>query len=171
MNRPFLLLVVALATTALAQGVFTGRRPVEVVNQPGTQVDVSGSSNLQLGESSTAAIRTPVGCTVGHTPRVAVGTSALTRLPPRFADGGSQSGLNRRTEITVRNVDDKDNLACQFGPIDAGIAPNCVTSGWGDTLYSLGGAATYAVSEVTEVWCIGCGGAAVAEVTEAECAP
>lgn len=146
-----------------------GVQTLQVTGPEGAPVDVTGST-VDLGVSSSAAIRTPVTCTVGHTARLDVPT-ALTRLPPRFPDGGSYTGLQRRTEISVHNVDDKDSASCQFGPIDAGVAPNCTTPGWGDTVDFAGGGVTYQVSEAYEVWCIGCGGTANVEVTEALCAP
>ena len=152
------------------QALDGGVQVLEVTGLEGAPVSTTVDNPVTLGASSTASIRTPVTCTVGHTPRESIPTS-LTRVPPRYPDGGSYTGIQRRSEITIRNVDDKDSVSCQFGAIDAGVAPNCATPGWGDTIFPVGGDAHYEVSEAYEVWCIGCGGAATVEVTEALCAP
>lgn len=167
-------------TWAGSRGVYIvqtdgGVQILEVTGPAGAPVSTTVDNPITLGASSEAALRTPVTCTVGRTARLDVPITTLTRLPPRLPDGGSYTGLQRRTEISVRNVDSKDPASCQFGPVDAGVAPNCSTSGWGDTVYALGGSVRYEVSEAYEVWCVSCGSnpspGAVVEVTEALCAP
>lgn len=159
---------IALPQDAVAQ---FASNVLQVTGLNGAPVQTTVQNQISLVESSTAAIRQPVTCSSGYTPRIVVPTTGLSYVPPRKADGGSMTEIERWNRITITNSNKNQDLVCQRGRTDAGVAPNCTTPGYGDTLRSNGGWVQYDATEAETISCIACTANSALEVTTELCAP
>lgn len=168
--RALAAIVVLWALVVLAQG---RRDPsqVEVTGINGAPVATTVENPVSLGESSTAAIRTPLTCTHAPTSRYSIPSDTLARALPLQPDGGVYP-FGRWNHILTVNADDKDAIYCNEVPPDAGTYPTCTVPGWGAPLLPGGGFVDFEnVTENQEVWCRACGGAATIAVTVGLCTP
>lgn len=135
------------------------RVSVEATGPDGDPVAVFGSVTATLTPATIAALG-PAPCIQGETRRLPVSGTAIP-VPPNLSDGGIGS-LANRTDILLVNAGTvgTQTVSCRVDPGDGGV-PDCATPGFGLTLQSNGGSASFTARDNQRIRCVACVGSNV----------